>query len=285
MASLRKLISSAKDSENEEDLAEIARFDKNYLPKLFNIYITKPMGSDEEGQRLAAFETIKVYVSIAKPELTQQLLTNALDRLNSSSEDPEDPFIKESILDLIRALVPYQNVDNIGLLYDQCVKPLPEIKNNKEQKKAYRVLEEICASQAEGCKLFIKNNRKRVQGLLRKSLDMAAVSSTGARLRCMSHLIKAQPQLDAESKLIQRLIPEAVLSCKSINERTRYIAYEVLNTVGETLKDHNQLDKFVEMLIGGLVGDVNVMSCTILALASVLHNFSGKYILILIFIF
>jgi ribosomal RNA-processing protein 12 len=276
MASLRKLIASAKESENQEDIAEIARFDKNYLPILFNVYTTKPIGSDEEGQRLAALETIKVYLTIAKSDLTQQLLTHAIERLNSSSEDPEDSFIKESILDLIRALVPYQNVDNIKVLYEQCVKPLPEIKSNKEQKKAYRLLEEICGSQSESCKEFLKNNRKEVQGLLWKSLESAAVSSKGARLRCMNYLIKAQPQLDADSKLIKRVIPEAVLSCKDLNERTRYIAYEVLNTVGETLRNHNQLDQFVSLVVGGLVGNVNLMCCTVLALASILHNFSGS---------
>lgn len=60
MASLRKLISYAKDSGNKDDLAEIARFDKNYLPILFNVYTSKPVRTDEEGQRLAALETIKV---------------------------------------------------------------------------------------------------------------------------------------------------------------------------------------------------------------------------------
>lgn len=60
MASLRKLISSAKESENKEDLEELRRFDKNYLPILFNVYTIKPMGTDEEGQRLAALDTVKV---------------------------------------------------------------------------------------------------------------------------------------------------------------------------------------------------------------------------------
>lgn len=60
MAALRKLISSAKESENTEDIQELSRFDKNYLPILFNVYTTKPIGTDEEGQRLAALDTIKV---------------------------------------------------------------------------------------------------------------------------------------------------------------------------------------------------------------------------------
>lgn len=60
MASVRRLIVAAKESGNEEDLQEIGRFDKNYLPILFNVYTTRPIGTDEEGQRLAALDTIKV---------------------------------------------------------------------------------------------------------------------------------------------------------------------------------------------------------------------------------
>lgn len=60
MASIRKLITSAKENNNAEDLKELGRFDKNYLPILFNVYTTKPIGTDEDGQRLAALDTIKV---------------------------------------------------------------------------------------------------------------------------------------------------------------------------------------------------------------------------------
>ncbi|VEN57553.1 unnamed protein product [Callosobruchus maculatus] len=57
MAALRKLIISAKDSGDEDSIKELSRFDKNYLPILFNVYSTKPIGTDEESQRLAAFDT------------------------------------------------------------------------------------------------------------------------------------------------------------------------------------------------------------------------------------
>lgn len=60
MASLRRLITAAKQNGDEEDLVEMSRFDKNYLPILFNVYTTRPIGTDEEGQRLAALDTIKV---------------------------------------------------------------------------------------------------------------------------------------------------------------------------------------------------------------------------------
>lgn len=60
MATLRKLIVYARDNKREQDVTELARFGKNYLPILFNLYTTPAKGSDEEGIRLATLETIKV---------------------------------------------------------------------------------------------------------------------------------------------------------------------------------------------------------------------------------
>lgn len=161
-------------------------------------------------------------------------------------------------------------------LFEKCIKGLPEIKNHKEQKKAYRLLEEICRSDTQGCRDFIKAHMKLVQKLLLKSLNSVLVSSKGARLRCLNYLVKAQPHLDHESKLLRSVIPEAVLCCKDINQKCRAIAYDLLNSVGETLLRHNQMQEFVTMLLAGLTGTVQMMSCTVLALASMLHNFSGK---------
>ncbi|KRT79477.1 hypothetical protein AMK59_7165, partial [Oryctes borbonicus] len=240
----------------------------------FNVYTSKPSRTDEEGHRLAALETIKVYLTIARPELTKQLFTSALEKLNSTSET--DQFIIESVMDLIRALVRYQTVESIQTLYEQFVKKLPEIKNSKEQKKLYRILEEVCGSDSESCKQFVQNNRKIVQKLLQKSLDTAAISSKGARLRCYNYLIKSQPQLDHESTLIRSVLPEAVLCCKDINERCRTTAYDLLNTIGETLQEHNEMQQFINLLVAGLGGTTEVVSATILALASVLYHFTGS---------
>lgn len=170
----------------------------------------------------------------------------------------------------------YQDSDSIQRLYEQCIKNLDELKNNKEQKKAYRLLEEICASESEGCKQFLENNRKAVQKLLMKSLSSAAVTSKGARLRCFNYLVKSQPQLDHDSKLFRSVIPEAVLCCKDINEKCRAAAYDVLNSIGEILSARGQMAQYVALLIAGLAGTPEMISSTILALSSVLHNFSGK---------
>lgn len=149
------------------------------------------------------------------------------------------------------------------------------MKNKKEQKKAYRLLEEICNSESEGCKDFLTTNRKQVQSLLMQSLTRVTVSSRGARLRCLNCLVKLQPQLKHDSKLLKSVVAEAVLCCKDINEKCRLAANNLLVAVGETLERHNQMTEYVGMVIAGLAGDTHMITATILAMAIATHNFSG----------
>lgn len=58
MQALRKLITCTEN--DEEDRKEMARFAKNYVPILLNIYMSPVKGSMAQGQRLAALETIQV---------------------------------------------------------------------------------------------------------------------------------------------------------------------------------------------------------------------------------
>jgi hypothetical protein len=57
------------------------------LPILFNLYTSKSKGTDKEGQRLAAYETVKVYSQIACPQLCQELFDRDLDKLNAADMD------------------------------------------------------------------------------------------------------------------------------------------------------------------------------------------------------
>lgn len=64
MQGLRKLIGCCVESGKEEDVLELGRFAKNYLPILLNVYMSPAKGSSAEGQRLAALETIQVCSTI-----------------------------------------------------------------------------------------------------------------------------------------------------------------------------------------------------------------------------
>lgn len=76
----------------------------------------------------------QVYLTISDDILRQELFRNALKQFESS---PDNHFQRESILDIIRILVLYQNAEDIALLFDTWVYPLSEtvLGNPKKGKK------------------------------------------------------------------------------------------------------------------------------------------------------
>lgn len=266
MSSLRRLITCSKESGNSSDLTELSRFAKNYLPILFVIYTTPAKGTDEDGVRLAALETVKVYLSIANAELCAELFERAINKLDEAGKD--DNFLKESILDLLRALVPYQRVEYIGKLYESNVARLKETSDHKEQKKYYRLLEEICAVNTDGCTEFKGKRLNEIQALLLDCLSKAAPSSKGPRLRCLLHLLELSP--DNSTEMIEAVVPEAVLCCKDINARCRATAYELLNKMADKMSDN--FVRYIEIVMAGLAGSQHMASASLLALASITHH-------------
>ncbi|CAH2093470.1 unnamed protein product [Euphydryas editha] len=310
MQALRKLIACSED--NEDDRNELARFAKNYLPILLNIYMTPAKGSSAEGQRLAALETIQVYLTISDQKLREELFTNALQQLEASVDNH---FQRESILDVIRILVLYQNSEQIANLFEKWIFPLCEtvLENPKkfkkskkekmdidetnaeskekkaqmrykdkvkllemEHKKAYRILEEIFKSDKDSCKEFLSNNYKKIKKLLMTSLNKVADSSKAARLRCIEHLINISPNLNAESKLIKSAIAESVISTKDINSKCRQWAFSVINTIGNVLKNQDGgMQAFIKLLLAGVSAPLpRISSATLRAVASALFTFS-----------
>ncbi|XP_068623812.1 RRP12-like protein [Battus philenor] len=304
MQALRKLIACSAD--NEDDRKELGRFAKNYLPILLNIYMSPAKGGEAEGQRLAALETIQVYLTISDETVTGELYKNALEQLETSEENH---FQRESILDIIRLLVLYQTSEQIALLFDKWVYPLCETvledpktfkKARKEKmdedgevkktlkykekakllemehKKAYRILEEIFKSDKEMCKEFIKDNYKKIKKMLMSSLNKVADSSKAARLRCIEHLIHSRPFLNGESKLLKSAVAESVVCTKDINSKCRQCAFSLINTIGEVLKNQpGGMQVFLDMVSSGLSAPLpRVVSATLRALASALFTFS-----------
>lgn len=273
LAALRKLIGKATQSENAADIAELSRFAKNYLPIFFNLYTTRSCGTDEEGQRLAAFDTIKVYLTITSKELANEMFDRALSKLN---EPGADDFFKESIYDLVRVLIGYTDVDRLEKYYGMCIPFLKDNTKQKEQKKAYRFLEEICSSDKEVCKSFLQEHRREIQKELTFSATYVIKTSKGPRLRCLIHLVKLHPQLE-KTKFLEAIVPEAVLCVKDINERCRNSAYQLLNVIVEKFLDKpEELQEYTNMLMVGLGGEDKYRCATLLALASLIYHYSGS---------
>lgn len=270
MTALRKLIAKATQNVRTDDIAELARFAKNYLPILFNLYTTQPNGTDEEGQRLAAFDTIKIYMTITNNEMANELFERALSKLDTPNSTD---FFKESVADLIRVLIGYTDVDKLTKYYDMCVPIFKDEAKQKEQKKAYRFLEEICSGNKEICRQFLNEHRRKIQKMLISSATSVNKTSRGIRLRCLMHLVKMHPQLE-KTKFLEAIVPEAVLCVKDINERCRTSAYQLINVIAEKfLSNPEHLKDYTDMLMVGLGGEQKYVSATLLALASITYHY------------
>ncbi|XP_071441432.1 RRP12-like protein [Hetaerina americana] len=318
MLALRRLISKSFESGAEEDIKELSRFSKNYLPILFNLYTIQPNGSEEAGHRLAAYETIKLYLKITDSALCMELFDRAFARLQSfkpglsikkkkkkrkgkkgiqaeepmqedeSANNKKDVFVRESVMDLLRALLPWQSEGSrLHSLYNYCV-PLLSSKDAHEQKKAYRIVEEICGSgsgsggvTSNACREFLNSNITELQNVLLQSLSTAAPSSKAPRIRCLIHLVR---MLEGDkTDVIQAIMPEAVMCIKDINEKCRSAAFNLLVEIGRTLQKWSSkpvddvLRDYVALVMAGFAGSPVLISSTILALGRVVYEFKGRF--------
>jgi hypothetical protein len=103
MASIRQLI--LKNLNNEDHKMVLAKFAKNFLPILFNLYTAKPVGAEESGQRMSVMETVKLYLQITDEDRVQAMFDAAWTKFNTVDVDD---FAKESCYDLLRVMLPFQ---------------------------------------------------------------------------------------------------------------------------------------------------------------------------------
>jgi len=276
LTSLRQLIS--RNLEVEENKNELARYSKNFLPILFNLYTTVPAGAEEAGQRLASLETIKLYFMIADGDLVNTMFDRAMEKFNTEPLQ----FTKDAVLDLLRSMLPYIEESRISTLYKETVARVTS-KDHKEQKKAYRVLEDMCKCTSSQCKQFVIANLPSLQIQLLSSLSSASPSSQAPRLRCLISLISGLQESHIDFALA--VIPEAVLSIRAVNKKAREAAFSLLIVVGEALQrwspnsetQDSVVRRYMSALLAGLAGNPGLIHCTILAVSRIYFQFSDLF--------
>lgn len=269
MSALRRLISS--NILNDDGDPEMSRYAKNFLPILFNIYTSESSSQCEEGIRLAAFDTIKAFVEIADGKLCDTLFCTAYEKATDDTSHS-----KHAILDLARSLVCKIGHENVERLY-KLGKDNIENSDHRVQKKAYRVIEEICRCPTTVCKEFIESHVGELTECLQDSLQGICMGSRAPRLRC---LVLVLAKLSVEHKSFAwKALNEAVLCTKVPASKVQQAAYEVIASVGKALirwqpdDPGEAVTELVVRLTKGLLGRTYLLSSCIMALSFALYEF------------
>ncbi|XP_055109317.2 RRP12-like protein isoform X2 [Symphalangus syndactylus] len=269
---LRTLIT--KGCQAEADRAEVSRFAKNFLPILFNLYGQPMAAGDTPAPRRAVLETIRTYLTITDTQLVNSLLEKASEKvLDPASSD----FTRLSVLDLVVALAPCADEAAISKLYST-IRPYLESKAHGVQKKAYRVLEEVCASPQGPGALFVQSHLEDLKKTLLDSLRSTSSPAKRPRLKCLLHIVR---KLSAEhEEFISALVPEVILCTKEVSVGARKNAFALLVEMGHAFlrfgsNEEEALQRYLVLIYPGLVGAVTMVSCSILALTHLLFEFKG----------
>ncbi|XP_064631172.1 RRP12-like protein isoform X2 [Lineus longissimus] len=273
MSALRKLI--LHNLENEENKKELARFAKNYLPILFNLYTTESTENTHDPARPAALETIKIYLQIADKELTNSLFDKCYGRL---LDKDSTALRRHNLLDLINAFIPYIDKARLKKLSELVVPRLND-KDRTTQKKSYRALEEICSSKSENCRNYVATHLSELQSVLINSLSSSSPSSKAPRLRCLIHIFRQLS--DDQRDFLMAVVPEAILCTKEVAERARTAAYTLLVEMCEALirwtdkPKQEVIFEYFQRIMAGFAGDSHMISATTHALTRILHQYKG----------
>ncbi|XP_055376742.1 RRP12-like protein [Condylostylus longicornis] len=268
----------------EEVNKELAKFAKNFLPRLFNVYSAKPSGSYEADLRKKTLETIKQFLTITNVTILEELFQTAFNQFIGLQGGA---FESDSVLDLLVLLLIYQKEENIKLFYDDIIVPIMKNEKKKfipkdeqkfkyQQRKSYEMLKNILAEERKNCKDFVKHNSTTIQKLLLDTLTTSCLICQASRLKCLKLLIETRKSLSTNDKLIAKTIPEAVVSFREFSTKQENISYELINLIGGKFKEADKLNYFVDIILAGFGGDQALISNTILALRTVIHSFSGN---------
>lgn len=185
---LKELMTNADDDGKEA----LAKFAKNFLPILFNIYTTKPDGSYETELRAKTMEVITEYLKITPQDKLLELFETAKTTHKSFEAGS---YAAESIFDIVERLAVYQTSEQLKELFDDFIvavlqrkykkstvaKSIEKLK--KQQRKAYELLLNILTSTTDGSIEFVENYIEQIKGLVLQSLKTTCNTTQAARLK------------------------------------------------------------------------------------------------------
>lgn len=276
---LKELIENGDDDMK----SELAKFSKNFMPRLFNVYTAKPSGSYEGEIHNKCFEVIKVYLKITPENVLDELFERGMEQLKTTRPGT---FLGDSVFDIVEILAMFQSKPKLKLFYEKYItvilkqKQNPEImaveelRKRKQQKKCYSILEEILLSDNVGCVDFVRSNLINIEKVFVATHTTTIVGARVARVKCLYTFIKKHETLDITREIVNKAIAEAIFVLHEF-PKSNNIAQKLLQHIGDMYQRTDKMNDMIDILIAGFTGDQNLIGNTILSLKIIVSHLSG----------
>lgn len=206
LSGLRTLIRKHIDGEEKR---ELSKFAQNYLPILFNLYTLEKKQCDKDS-KLQVLETIQIYLLVTNKDVIRQMYQKITERLQASP----DAEMELALLDLVITFIPHLNEKYyLEFLFSYSSETVKD-KNNRKQKKGYRLIEEICKNRSKSFNDFVDEKLSNIMELVICGLNKAATSAKAPPLRTIRILIEEKLKDKCETlEKMANLIFEDILFC------------------------------------------------------------------------
>ncbi|KAI5064175.1 hypothetical protein GOP47_0020845 [Adiantum capillus-veneris] len=275
------------------NIVAIASFSRNFLPLLFNVFISAP-----PEKRGVLQSTIGDVASISQKKVVKDFFISIMQKLLKATKEAGDnthlkgiepmdisgPGKEESVsskrcifMDLALSLLRGLDDESVSVLFT-AAKPTLQDNDGSVQKKGYKVLAGLCKEHTG----FLAGRCNDVLELMLMAMPSCHFSAKRQRLNCLHplilHIFRSQDQ--NSDKVLSSFIGEIVLATKETNIKTRNTAYDILVQLGRSLKETDPLGydgkliQFFTMIVGCLAGSTpHMRSAAITGLARLIYEF------------
>ena len=241
----------------EAQLAAVSKYARNFLPILFNLFVSSPTSRRGElSHTIGAFAKVTDQAQLGGffRTVLRKLVKVTADDLGAPDalvEGGDDKTARRcTFMDLVFALVSGLDDQGLEMVY-KIAKPACLEKESVIQKRAYKLLNELCEAQ-DG--KWLEPRAAEIEELLVSGVDCCLPSARRYRLKVIGKILPALQERDAaadaeeggdgagsiaETGSLTVLLSELILATKETNARTRTLAYQLLISIPRSIERKN----------------------------------------------
>eukprot|EP01126_Amoeba_proteus_P045138 TRINITY_DN5040_c0_g2_i8.p1 TRINITY_DN5040_c0_g2~~TRINITY_DN5040_c0_g2_i8.p1 ORF type:complete len:1038 (+),score=236.12 TRINITY_DN5040_c0_g2_i8:911-4024(+) len=280
----KNLLTSLESSEEQKNMAKeslqvVSDTCKNFLPALFQLYMTNIPATD----RTQIYQVVDCFLGITDKKMVKDYFNTTAIKLVHATTSKETPALdsgendktledKKNLTDLLSVFVPYLEMTDTELMF-RTIHPLIFSKEALLKKKALKVFHKICDCHRE----LLRSNMQNTIEILEKTMPTEKNASFKIVRLKIIRLVLQETEISVE--LLQQLLPEVILSTREINSKARNISMLTLFELGDkcvadtdTGSGKSRLKIFLDVISAGLALDPHFVATTLQSLSYLVNK-------------